>query len=98
MQLRVADEGDHEEVNIANEAEGSEYDAMDEGSYVTSAEMIERESHYSYQSSVEMELLLDDQLEMELLLDNQTATSNADEVIEVEQFELRADPEGADDQ
>ena len=51
--------------------------------------MIERESHYSYQSSAHV-------LEMELLLGDQTAI--ADEVIEVEQFELRVDLEGTDDQ
>ena len=64
----------------------------DEGSHITypnSAEMIERELYYYYQSSTL-------ELEMESLIGDQIA--NADEVIEVEQFELRVDPEGTDDQ
>ena len=61
----------------------------DEGSYVTyQHETIERESYYSNRSSLH-------ELEMESMFGDQTS---AEEVIEEEQFQLRADPEGTDDQ
>ena len=88
LQFKIADED--EELNIANE--GSEHEVMDEGSYVTyqnsAHEAMERESLYSYHNVHDLE-------EMESLFGDQTS---ADEVIEEEQFELRAEPEGTDDQ
>ena len=73
---------------------------MDEGSYVTcqnsAHETIERESHYSYQSSlhgmIDMESIFEVLVE-ELQSDNQISTN---EVIEEELFQLREEPEGAD--